>query len=279
MTSDRDYEKRDGHLIDYQLWQLDNYSCRGPTPDLTVPYLAFVGAAQTFGCFCPEPFPTLVGKRMGIQVLNLGLAGAGPQLHQEPALLKHINNSMIAVVQIFSGRSVSNSEYTIIGGGNLGVRHLDSRRMVPLKFWTEFLQNHPERIAELVAETRRNYIQEMIKLLEAIEVPIVLLWLSVRPPEYTEDPSTIQGLWGEFPQLINREVVEKLKPHADAYLEYHSRLGLPQSLAAPIQERFLTVHYPEHKDAGRVETHNHYYPSPEMHAEVAKLLHPILASL
>lgn len=278
MTSERDYESRDAHLLDYGLWDLDGHNCRGPAPDLTAPYVAYVGAAQTFGCFCAEPFPTLVGRHLGVGTLNLGLAGAGPKLHQDPTLLRHVNNATAAVVQVMSGRSVSNSEFTT-GGGNMGIRTHDAQRMVPLRFWTEFMRDHPDRVETIVAETRRNYAQEMVKLLKAIDVPVVLLWFSVRTPEYAEDHSSVHGLWGEFPQLINREVVDEVRPHADTYVEHVSRTGLPQPLVAPVRENFLKVHYPEHGRAGVVETHNHYYPSPEMHAEVARLLQPVLASL
>lgn len=279
MTSERDYEGRDSHLLNYELWDLEGYNCRGPAPDLNAPYIAYVGAAQTFGCFCTDPFPSSVSRALGVGGLNLGLAGAGPTLHQDPILLKHINGSMSAVVQVMSGRSVSNSEFTVTDGGNLGIRSHDGQRMVPLKFWTEFMRDHPDRVAALVTETRRNYVREMVKLLKAIDVPVVLLWFSVRTPEYVEGHTSVQALWGDFPQLVNREMLEEIKPHADLYLEYSSRVGLPQPLQQPIRESFLSRHYPEHGRAGLAETHNHYYPSPEMHVEVANLLRPLVASL
>ena len=53
---------------------------RGPRPERLEPgsYFVCLGAAQTFGRFCAQPFPTLLGQRLGYPVLNISHGGAGP---------------------------------------------------------------------------------------------------------------------------------------------------------------------------------------------------------
>ena len=47
--------------------------------------MGFVGAAQTFGRLCALPFPSLLAETMGIEVLNLGHGGAGPEFFFDQA--------------------------------------------------------------------------------------------------------------------------------------------------------------------------------------------------
>jgi hypothetical protein len=74
------YQDLDAPHFDYQLsfvGDIADTQFRGPPADLSRPYIACVGAAQTFGRFCASPFPEILGRRLGIQVVNLGVGGAG----------------------------------------------------------------------------------------------------------------------------------------------------------------------------------------------------------
>ncbi|MDY7006343.1 MAG: DUF6473 family protein [Cyanobacteriota bacterium] len=110
------YQERDWEIVDYQMYSLQETgkSCRGPQPKTLKPnqYFVCIGAAQTFGCFCKRPYPTLLGGKFNLPELNLGFAGAGPDYFlQEQDLIPYINNARFAVVQVMSGRSESNSEF------------------------------------------------------------------------------------------------------------------------------------------------------------------------
>src|SRR5258706_2110901 len=112
------YQERDRHIIDYDMYELPrvrphpgNGWFRGP-PVTDNRYIAFVGGAQTFGCFAPYPYPILLSRRLGIQTLNLGYGGACPTYHtSNMPLMDYINRSCCVVVQIMSGRSQSNSKF------------------------------------------------------------------------------------------------------------------------------------------------------------------------
>src|SRR4051812_38859842 len=108
------YQDRDHEVIDYRLYELrgTRYRIRGPRPVSFEPgeYFTSVGAAQTFGCFCEEPYPVLLGEGLGLSPLNFGFAGAGPRYFlSQLSLLDYIDSGRFAVVQVMSGRSEDNS--------------------------------------------------------------------------------------------------------------------------------------------------------------------------
>jgi hypothetical protein len=260
------YQELDRGYLDYGLYELPGVRphpggglFRGPAVTGSL-YVACVGAAQTFGRFAWQPFPTLLRERLRLETLNLGSGGAGPRFHAvNPPLMEYINGSRLAIVQVLSGRSVSNSMLRLENYGCQGIRVADGLRMSAEDFYTDLLLTRPDLVDGVIAETRETYLREMRALLDAITVPKVLFWFSVRPPEYTpryELP--IESLIGDFPQLVNRSMVDELRGHADAYVECVSTRGLPQQLVS----------------AGGESRYNYYYPSPEMHAEAADLLAP-----
>lgn len=282
------YQQRDGHILAYDMYELPGVKpypgggmFRGPRVT-GGRYIACVGAAQTFGCFCPEPFPALLSHRLGIEALNLGYGGASPTFHaSNPALMDYINRAALVVVQVLSGRSQSNSRFQIREHGMEGVRVADGVQMTAEEFFTALLTESPEEAPALVAETRENYVSAMSQLLDAIKPPKVLLWFSVRKPDYTESYELpLWKLWGNFPQFVNRPMVERLRARCDAYVECVSREGLPQRLYdREGNPTTITYCYNLLTREPVTETHNRYYPSPEMHREAARLLEPVCRSL
>jgi len=56
------YQARDIEVIDYNMTELENSGLmfRGPIPELSEGnYFTAIGAAQTMGCFCDDPFPSI----------------------------------------------------------------------------------------------------------------------------------------------------------------------------------------------------------------------------
>lgn len=272
------YQKRDHEVIDYQLYKLDDPGppLRGPRPASLEPggYFTCVGAAQTFGCYCERPYPQLLGQALEMEVINFGMAGVGPShfLHR-PRILEHVNRGCFAVVQLLSGRSVSNHLFES-NGRELLTRRSDRARMGAEPMYRQLLESRDWReINRVLHDTRRNWVDETIQLLEAIRVPTVLLWFSVRTPEYTADPRRVAGFFGAFPQLVNREMVELVRPSADAYVECTCSDGLPQRLYSRFTGEPVSVE--KRKDLGGGERSvNGYYPSPEMHQAAFRLLLP-----
>lgn len=267
----RYYQDIDRPHIDYGLVPVQGSYLwvRGPTIDRSRPYIACVGAAQTFGRFCLRPFPTLLGDRLGVQVLNLSDGGVGPGWIDNPVFLDLLNGASMVVVQILSARSEGNSRFdNRATGSHVGIRVRDGQRMTFFDFFRDLIETESaEMVAQVVRETRANYVQRTLQVLAKIRSPKTLLWFSVRRPDYLDQPGSAHGYFSEYPHLVNRAMVEELCPHADDYVECTSRAGLPQPL------------WPANKDiegaklkGGCLE--NLYYPSPAMHALAADLLEP-----
>jgi len=212
------YQKRDFEIADYQLWEIDGikHPFRGPKPVSREKesYFACLGAAQTFGCFCEKPFPTLLGEKLNFNVLNIGHAGAGPLfflLNNKDIRL--VNAAKFVIVQVMSGRSESNSVFEAKQGCGKLERKSDGVEMMAVKAYHEFiLKSNKRQIIEIIAETRENYVNHFIELLNLIRVPKVLFWFSERTPDYTESYEDARKLFGKYPHLVNRQMVEQLKP-------------------------------------------------------------------
>lgn len=292
------YQARDRNIIDYQMASLGETQLwfRGQLPDFAAPYFSCLGAAQTFGCFCSTPFPSQLQTQLALPVLNLGYGGAGPEFYlRHPQLINYVNRGEFAIVQIMSGRSVSNTRFES-GGLEYLTRRADGRKfgaeaayesILDMDYhWQRFppqLQRYTRKITRiwgaaqlkpLVVETRQRWIEDYQALLSRITVPKLLLWFSQRSPDYTERYSDIQAVFGAFPQLVNREMISAIRPSCDEYVECISQRGLPQPLFDRRTGEPTTVTPADDRaDLGNEQwTHNHYYPSPEMHDDATAAL-------
>jgi hypothetical protein len=287
------YAGRDYEIVDYHMTDLprSGIQVRGPLPPDLEPgsYFAAVGAAQTFGCYCENPFPQMIAERIGLPALNLGIAGAGPEFFLvDDDMIPHINRARFAIVQVMSGRSQSNSVYSCDGkeyvtrrkdGRQLGAEEIfDELLGKPVPKESSILQRARRKVVNLmgrsatralVEEIRANWVRSNLELLDRIAVPTVLFWFSRRGTDYTEDYASTFKLFGEFPQLVHTEMLAPLKARATSYVECVSARGTPQKLFS----RFTG------EPATEPHAFNAYYPSPEMHEDAADALEPVCRGL
>ena len=286
-----DYQRRDTEVADYKIWKLwtpdAGFALRGPRPKSLSPgsFCTSIGAAFTFGRFVQKPYPALLGEALGLESLNLGFAGIGPMFFNYPKnkiLLDLINRSKFVTISVMSGRSQSNSLFQSEEYSQVQYR-LANGQVVPADFaYQQLLEKADEAaIAAIVAETRERYLEQFIQMLEHIEVPKVLLWFSRRSPDYTESYESTLKLFGSFPHLINRSMMDTLRPYCDAYVECVSSTGLPQPLLSRHTQQPISIVRPRTYENGRVQltpsqiSQNGYYPSPEMHQAVTQQLIPV----
>jgi hypothetical protein len=274
----RGYQDTDAHIVDYELYRLPGVDIEFRGPALRGGgYAAFVGSAHTFGRFVQQPFPALVSHALGIDSLNLGIGGAGPAFFLcRPKLMEYINRGRIAVVQVLSGRSQSNSLFDLLDQRVLGVNLAIGQHQSADEFYTWLLRQESQLAPRIVEETKEKYVSAMTQLLDAIEPPKILFWFSVRSPGYKQSWELPLGrLWGEFPQFVDQEMVNRLRSRADVrYVECISCRGLPQPLfdRSGLPTSFATA--PLAPSEAVMKTENRYYPSPEMHADAAIMLTP-----
>lgn len=268
------YSKRDYEIVDYQAYELPglSYTFRGPKPDLKPgEYIAFIGAAQTFGCYCQNPFPDLIQKKLNVDILNLGMGGAGPEHFIEPKLLELINDAKAVVVQVLSARSVENS-YMEDCTGTITLRET-GEKVSSEEAYRRVLSKSEDFAKQIVSETRENYIKKYHDLLDKITVPKILFWFSEREPEYKDDFSDVKGLFNDFPQMVNQEIFEEIAGKCDESVVCKTDRGLPQQLVSRFTGKPVSIIEGPGK---KPKTRNYYYPSPEMHEDAANALEPVL---
>jgi hypothetical protein len=269
------YEALDGHIVDYEVFDLPSLrGLRGPKPPLDPgSYFVCIGAAQTFGRFCRRPFPTILSEELSLPVLNLGQAGAGPLLFlRRPELFGYINRARFAIVQVMAARTEDNFYFEALDFGILE-RRSDGARLLPWNAYQELLETESKDVVRrIVAETRSNFVRYSRELLAKIDVPTILFWFARRTPDYPEGYSDVGELLGHYPQLVDASTMAQLKPHADEYVESVTERGLPQPLFDRITGEPTTMQDTNEELGGRIHTHNFYYPSPEMHEDAAAAL-------
>ena len=194
--------------FDYELHQLPAIGARtfrGPLIDLSSPYLAFIGSAQTFGRFVETPFPRLLSRRLGIPGSpNLGVGGAGPRHFLTSEYLELINRAEAAVIQVLSGRSASNSLFDNSESGGMIGRIRGEPSLTRAESLYSRAEIFPTRyhLVQIINETRSDYLATFVQLLRKIVVPKILFWFSTRLPQYEENYQEIpNGVLGAFPQI------------------------------------------------------------------------------
>ena len=275
------YQDTDREVIDYHEVPLPGtiMLVRAPLPKNleTGGFVCAIGAAQTFGRFVERPYLRLLGEHLGIETLNLGSAGAGPGFYAARGkAIDVMNRAQLVIVQVMSGRSVSNSYFENTNAGSLRPWHApkSEKPQHAIAAWDAALaEKGAAFMRDLVAETRRNYIAEMKQLMGWIRPPKLLFWFSQRTPDYQEAYGSAGAIFGEFPQLINRAVLDKLRPHAQFYAECISSRGMPQPTISRFTGKMVDLGV-----APQNPGHNAYYPSPQMHEDAAAALAPVVTA-
>ncbi len=275
------YQRADRNIIDYKLWVLPDVDAalRGPRRWRgDRPFLTFLGAAQTFGRFTPTPFAQKISSIMGVDHINFGSAGAGPEyyLNKEP-ILDYVNKSAFCVIQIMSGRSVSTSILeSLHGGGQLRFRTgarvgevamaADAYRLLASEYGAQ-------AALDQAAEARESWIAGHRKLLNLITVPVILLWMSTRAID-TDGGIDAAGKLGEFPQLVGRKEVDAISRGklfcVEAVVKQPTYIRLVNAFTGDPCEGFDRKTHPNYMEWAR--DLNVYYYTQSQHDETATAL-------
>jgi hypothetical protein len=258
--------------MNYKEEKYHSHTIRGPIPKDFSNSIAFIGAAQTYGRFADKPFPNLVCDKLGMECLNLGKAGAGPEdpLFNDPDVFVDILECKAVVIQIMSGRSVSNWQFKIHEG-----QEGWSKKYGYINgegFWKKLIESGDEYVSTIF-ETRRKYKVGYDNLIHPLCLysDVILLYVSDGPPNnYEKDCKNLpyKEILGNFPHLITEFLVTNIsEKYKLPLIKYYNRPGLPH----PLPQRPLDNYH--EKLGNQVDTSiNNYYPSPQMHEEISDLL-------
>ncbi|WP_316014737.1 DUF6473 family protein [Roseobacter sp. HKCCA0434] len=257
--------------VDYReyRWGRSRQVFRGPKPDLRRPYVACIGGSETYGRFASDPWPSRLQQNVGTTCANWGTPGAGASFFlKDPVLLEACSNARACIVSVMSAHVVSNRLYSVFTRRNARLRSVSDmlRALYPevdfdqFRFVLNMLATlhrvSADRFKVVEVELREAWHARMKELLTDIETPTILFWCSDSSPD--EDGRMIPLPARDLtPSFVDRQMVERLRPHADFYVEYVA------STEAAEGERMPGRKPPE--VARRL-------PSHAMHAEAADLL-------
>jgi len=266
------YQCLDFEIVDYEMYRLlqRRRLLRGPAPNTRDiaggNYVTFFGAAQLFGRYHSKAPHRRVMEEIGIPCINHSIGGAGPETFCSRQILDVANRGKAVVVQIFSGRSVGCDEYP---GGRLTVRQGGASKLDRLQLLREIWGDSRHEAIRLVRKWQSRYVEIMSKLLQRIERPVVLAWISERrPDDWSPERMEYDADFGKFPQLIDRPMVEAITSLGAHFVSLSSDEGLPHSFV----NRFTGETCPAFRPNGTLVWENAYYPSVSASAQISALI-------
>ena len=214
-----------GGGLNYEHWRLggSRIQFRGPRPRLDGPQLACLGGTETYGRYVPVPYPALVGRQLGVGVLNLGCVNAGPDVYLgDPAALDLASSAAQVVVQLTGAHLLSNRFYTVHPRRN--DRFLRASSLMGQVFrdvdFTEFsFTRHmleslhrfaPERFSLVLNEIQTAWVARMRLLLARFEGRAALLWVQ---------GAGAAGALGPEPLFVTENMVAQLADRASQVVQ------------------------------------------------------------
>lgn len=232
--------------------------------------ISFIGAAQSYGVWCEYPFPLLVSNALSLQCLNLGHAGAGPLAFLNPKIIDLVNQTKLCVVQVMSGRSVSNRYMQkVAGAARVLLKHPDLKEESLLAH-VAYAKLHPllstEDMKALIDESLQTYLLQYQQLEQLISVPKILLWISTRKPNYERKYNDINKILGSFPHLIDQSVFDKLSCMFD-----HQVMAVTDRFSSrPLWSQSKQRTYSLDRAWGKIDKYSKHYPHPYLHVLAAQ---------
>ncbi|MDA1286908.1 MAG: DUF6473 family protein [Proteobacteria bacterium] len=264
--------------LDYCLYRHERSKSRfrGPRPDLTGPYCAFIGSTETFGKFVANPFVGILQESLGVVCANFGAVNAGvDKYRKDPSLLLACGAAQVTVIGVTGAHNLSNRFYSVHPRQN--DRFVKPSKMLETLYrevdfseihYTRHLLNtllaaNADKFSIVVDELKQAWLSRMRTLLEMIDGKTVLLWMSDHAPGDAIQPS---GL-GPDPLFIDQTMLDTLSPLVTKVVE---AIASPQAKNAGTNGMLFVP--PEQAAAAQM-------PGPLFHQETAARLQDVLKSL
>ena len=213
------YQHRDLDVVDYEGFEIEGlpYALSGAKTENTDSgeYRVILGALQSFGVLVRKPFAHMITEEFNLPMLNLSVEGGAPQLYlNNRSVFEAYANAKFVIVQVMSALSSKTSYFETRNGKNMFRPAGSSMPYVPDDtVYNAMFENEPTILTRsVIGELRANWMREMTDLLSAITAPKILMWFSKRSPELPDDFSSYRQFSGMFPQFINREMADSVRP-------------------------------------------------------------------
>ena len=269
------YEQPGGGPLDYHPCRHGNSKLlfRGPKRDIRDRYCAVIGGSETYGKYVRDPYPALIERALGRTVLNLGCMNAGTDvLLNEPVFLDLAAQAAVTVIQVLGAHNLSNRFYSVHPRRNDRFLHPSQvlRTLYPDVDFTEFhytrhllqtlRQVSAARYGLIEQELKAAWVARMRQALHLIPGPSVLLLIG--------DHRAIGKSRGDLepsPFFIDAEMLATVSRRA-------SELICIQPSTAAIAARTEGMVFAPLEAPAAAEL-----PGPQVHAEIAEVLAPVVA--
>lgn len=196
---------------------------RGPKRGLEGRYVTFLGGIETYGKFVQLPYPNLVEQSTGLKSVNLGLSNVGLDVYlKDRSLLDICSGGVATVLQVVGALNVSNRFFSVHPRRNDRFISPEAplRELYPEVDFTDIsftrhlllalLHQDAARFGEIEMELKTAWRARMVRLIEEIDGPVILLWLTDHEPG--------GGLEGE-PIFVDYAMLTEIAPKADRLIK------------------------------------------------------------
>lgn len=204
---------------------------RGPRKSLENPYIAFIGATETYGRFVEAPFPLLIENHLGVDCVNFGQLNAGiDAFAHDPFVIDAACHARATVLQIMGAQNMTNRFYSVHPRRN--DRFVDPSALLRAIYrevdFSEFHFNRhmlthllavsPDRFQTVRDELQQAWVARMRMILRRIMGKSVLLWLAPHPPGGNDGDLSSLDL-GADPLFVTREMIDEVRGEATRVVE------------------------------------------------------------
>lgn len=176
---------------------------RGHMPD--EPYVACIGGGHVFGRYVDEPWPALLQR----PALNLGIGDASPATFLDERLLALINGAERVIVTVMTARN-QYQPWQPNEDGLKGCIMKDGRNFN--EYWRDVVKEAngcAPKLMNQVWRARNEWTTDMRNLLQSINRPVLVAWISSRSPNYMLNPRNIHKVYGRYPHLVRGGMLPK----------------------------------------------------------------------
>lgn len=218
------FEQRGRMPLDYNTAALPGSPLRfrGPIAEDIDPGVVCIGGSETFGRFIHAPFATQLDMALAKPVLNLGVVNAGLDvLMNDAAIAGALARTEAIVLQVTSAHNMTNRFYHVHPRRNDRFVKASSmlRTIFPDVDFTQFhftrhLLSHLNGLSEdrfgiIRTELETAWVSRMQRLIEQVDVPVHLLWMSNKSPDAME----ADGL-GTDPLFVTQRMLDTVAQSA-----------------------------------------------------------------
>jgi len=236
---------------------------------LKPPFVAFLGGTQTFGKFVAKPYPLRVEHLTGVTSVNLGQLNAGVDVFaRDEGVLKIARAARVNVLEVVGAANMTNPFYTVHPRRN--DRFLQASVQLRAQYpevdfsqfnFTQHMLNHlqradPDRFAVLEKGLQRVWSRRMRQLVGKLGKNTVLLHFA----------TVGEGPCAGGPMFVTPQMIATLGAQVAASVH----VPVPPPDDAP--DRGM-VFNPVEREAAR------QLPGPDVHADAARLLRPVLDAM